>query len=134
MVQSDWDQSAVWSNRVTCADGFAAGKGVTFGFDGDTSTECEMSATAFANQSPIVYTGTHSNVTSFSLTFAGKLYFNGSSDQAVDPDGNLTQNNGYYPIASVAAPSTITSIEIYPYGTAHAGGVRTIEINVKDHS
>ena len=131
VVQSDWDQSAVWSNRVTCADGFAAGKGVTFGFDGDTSTECEMSATAFANQSPIVYTGTHSNVTSFSLTFAGKLYFNGSSDQAVDPDGNLTQNNGYYPIASVAAPSTITSIEIYPYGTAHAGGVRTIEINGK---
>ena len=121
----------MWSNRVTCADGFAAGKGVTFGFDGDTSTECEMSATAFANQTPIVYTGTHSNVTSFSLTFAGKLYFNGSSDQAVDPDGNLTQNNGYYPIASVAAPSTITSIEIYPYGTAHAGGVRTIEINGK---
>ena len=116
------DDSQVWSNKLTCADGFSPGEGPELAFNGDDSTSCYTSVTATNNDTPLVFTGPIEGVTSFTIKFRGKLYFNGSTTLAHETDT--------FEEVTVAAPTTIDTFEVKAYEVGSTGaGISKVVLN-----
>ena len=77
------NDSQVWSNNFTNADGFYVGNNPANAFDGNPSTRASTNSTATGNQTPMILDISSSpiaNVTSVTAMFQGLLLINGSQE------------------------------------------------------